>query len=175
MFMDFISRKLPRCKNGLQPTFDYLINVNDFLKYRDKDREDAWYGTYEIWQTELLWKGKYNPVQKVYNGHGLIYDPNTYGINIFLNKCRALHHDGQMVEDYIESGWEVRITSIGLTKNEARVLEALFIRQDLENGRSLTPMGTYTWDGHSLMNKNRGLGPDNWKKMSDLYLRQKWK
>lgn len=173
--MDFISRKLPLCKNGLQPTFDYLINVNEFLKYRDKNREDAWYGTYEIWKTKLLRNHKYESIQNVYIGHGLIYDPKTYGIEIFLNNSRALHHKKQMVEDYIEIGWEARITSIGLTKNEARVLEALFIRLELENGRSLTPVGIYTWDGYSLMNKNRGLGNDNWKKMGDLYLRPEWK
>ena len=167
--------KLPRCKNGLQPTFDYLINTRDFFRYRDKNRKDAWYGTYSIWQTRLTKSGYYVPIQEVYIGQGLIYDPRVYGLDVFLNKSRALHHDGQIIEEYLRVGWEARITSIGLTKDEARVLEALLIRLEIEDGRSLTPVGAETWDGYSLMNKNRGLGDKTWEMLSDKYLMPEWK
>ena len=66
----------------------------------------------------------------------------------------------------MNKNWVIRIIASGLTKNQAKALEAYFIREASKR-RALSKKGQFVWDGVSLMNKHR-----EWKaeKMIDKYL-----
>jgi len=145
-------------KDGYTIRWD-LVNVDEILKWRDKDRQEDCC-TYEIWYKDIL----------VYIGEGKYYDIMVEGKKKFL-LSRPFMHKKDLVKKYVDEDWDIRITSYGVTKKEGQVLEAYFIRQALAEGRTLTKQGATTWDGYSLMNKNRGMSDANYSKSSSLYLR----
>lgn len=68
-------------------------------------------------------------------------------------ESRPFHLDcDDMLTNTIDSSWSCIIISSGLTKFEARLLEAYLI--SLYDGELSKP-GNYVWDGKSLINKHR--------------------
>ena len=70
-----------------------------------------------------------------------------------------------MLECTIDSRWTCQIIN-GLTKKEARILEAYFISIA---DRSLSAPGTYEWDGVSLINKKREINYDKKTPFTKLF------
>ena len=85
---------------------------------------------------------------------GIIYYIGQGWFNeINWQEGRPFHMDcDDMLRNTIDESWTCVIISWGLTKFEARLLEAYLI--NLYDGELSKP-GTYKWDGKSLMNKHR--------------------
>ena len=102
-----------------------------------------------------------------YYGHGIHYDIEKYGYKKWWKYSRAFETKNKhLAHNTVNKNWVIRIIASGLTKNQAKALEAYFIREASKR-RALSKKGQFVWDGVSLMNKHR-----EWKaeKMIDKYL-----
>ena len=116
----------------------------------------------------------------VYIGEGLYWDVHETTYSNFM-RSRPFNHKQnkkgtELLVKYIQEGWSIDIVSYGLTKLEGRILEALFIRNEINKGKTLSLQGSTEWDGDSLMNKNHGMSDTEFKKYSEMYLNKiEWK
>ena len=117
-------------------TYFVLLDLNSLFKQRDIDWNSKHDRCVYFWLLD----------EKVYYiGQGKF---NRY----FWQTSRPFHiGNNDLLENTIDSRWTCQIIH-GLTKKEARILEAYFISIA---ERKLSKIGSYKWDGVSLINKRR--------------------
>lgn len=136
--MQYLKKK---ANNGCWIKFA-LLDLNRLFKQRDRD----WWEKHDCSVYFWLYKGTV-----YYIGHGRL-DMNNW------QEGRQFHIGcNDMLSNTIDSRWTCEIIH-GLTKKEARILEAYFISIAQ---RPFSKIGTYVWDGVSLINKRREV---NYKK-----------
>lgn len=131
------------------------LDLNRIFRERDKD----WLASREY--CVYLWK-------KCYKIHYI--GSGKFDLN-FWEDSRALTHEGDMLAYTIDSSWTCIILAWGLTKKESRILEAYLI-EEASYERNLSKIGTYEWDGKSLINKRieRKYKRVPFKQLYDKYL-----
>ena len=89
------------------------------------------------------------------NGGSIVYMWKWRGVVYYVGKGtwdRPFTHNGDIISRVVDSSWELIIVADGLTDEEACTLEAKLIRMAKKH-RTLTAIGSYDWDGISLINK----------------------
>ena len=70
----------------------------------------------------------------------------------FWQEGRPFNHKDDMLTNTIGKKWKCEILACGLSKKEAGIIEAYLLKN---NNRTLSKRNQYTWDGVSLINKQR--------------------
>lgn len=139
---------------GCYVTFNLLRDTKPMFKVRDDSlntlgKNDRDFCVYFV----------YNGSGKIiYIGKGRYWDYHIYGWNVFWRSRPFIHDD--FMSDQITSDCKIAIIHAGVTDLEARLLEALYIFQEVVSGRTLTKQKAEIWDGESLINKKREMVSD---------------